>query len=95
MGKHAGRHGRRWYRLRAQVKARREPTCCRCSQPIDYSLTYPDPDSFSVDHFPFPLSTHPHLAEDPANLRAAHLSCNQSAGAGAWVPDLGQPSEQW
>jgi len=90
----AGRGGRPWRTLKAQVRARREP-CCRCGQPIDYRLTYPDPASFSVDHYPHPLSTHPHLAQDPANLHAAHLLCNQSAGDSGTAPALGDTSEQW
>lgn len=90
----AGRAGRRWARLRAEVKARRGP-CCRCYQRIDYALPWPDPDSFTVDHYPYPLSTHPHLAEDPRNLAPAHLRCNQSAGASKPKPSLGQPSEDW
>jgi 5-methylcytosine-specific restriction endonuclease McrA len=86
--------GRRWARLRAQVKARRE-LCCRCQQPIDYALAYPDPGSFSVDHYPFPISTHPHLAWDPGNLHAAHLDCNQAAVAKRPAPGLGNLSEDW
>jgi hypothetical protein len=60
-----------------------------------YRLEWPDPDSFSVDHYPRPLSTHPHLAEDPGNLKPAHLRCNQAAGDRGPVPSLGQPSEDW
>jgi 5-methylcytosine-specific restriction endonuclease McrA len=92
-GPHAGRRGARWNRLKAEVKAQRGP-CCRCGQPIDYGLAWPDPASFSVDHYPHPLVTHPHLAEDPANLRAAHLRCNQSAGDRAPVSS-GSTSEAW
>jgi hypothetical protein len=76
------------------VRARRGP-CCRCGQAIDYTLTWPDPGSFSVDHYPYPRSTHPHLAEEPGNLWAAHLLCNQAAGNGSTVTGLGQPSEAW
>ena len=94
MGTHAGRSGRRWNRLRQEVKARRAP-CCRCGQPINLALNWPHPESFSVDHYPHPLSTHPHLAEDPGNLAGAHLRCNQSAGNGSPQPDLGTTSEQW
>lgn len=92
--KHAGRKGRRWERLRAQVKARRGP-CCRCGQRIDYTLAWPHPDSFSVDHYPHPRITHPQLAEDPANLAAAHLRCNQSAGDRGVKPALGTTARQW
>jgi len=91
---HAGRHGSRWRTLTAQVRAKRGP-CCRCGQRIDYRLSYPDPACFSVDHYPHPLSTHPHLAEDPANLAAAHLLCNQSAGNKGELPGLGEVSESW
>lgn len=94
----AGRSGRRWRRLVAEVRARRAP-CCRCGQPIDYTITYdpeaPDPACFSVDHFPLPLSTHPHLAEDPGNLAAAHLGCNVSAGNRTPKPGLGETSTDW
>lgn len=90
----AGRRGARWRRLVANVRMRRAK-CCRCGQPIDYTLEYPDPNSFSVDHFPFPLSTHKHLAEDPANLAAAHLRCNQTAGNRGEKPGIGAASETW
>jgi hypothetical protein len=69
--------------------------CCRCHQPIDYSLSYPDPRSFSADHFPYPLVTHPHLAEDPGNVDAAHLVCNQSRGKKRPRPPLGTTSRDW
>ena len=93
MAQHHGRSGRRWRRLVENVKLRRE-RCCRCQQPIDYSLRWPDAGSFSVDHFPFPLSTHPHLAEEPTNLHAAHLHCNQSAGASESMQPL-VTTEEW
>lgn len=86
--------GPRWRKLKANVRARHEP-CIRCGQAIDYTLTWPDPGSFSVDHYPYPYATHAHLAEDPANLRAAHLRCNQSAGDGGPTPALGASSELW
>jgi 5-methylcytosine-specific restriction endonuclease McrA len=94
MSKSAGRGGSRWRRLKAEVRAKRGP-CCRCWQVIDYTLAWPDPSSFSVDHYPHPMSTHPHLAEDPANLAPAHLHCNQSAGDRGATPTLGTTSEAW
>jgi hypothetical protein len=87
-----GRTSSRWYRLRKQVRARRE-ICC--GQPIDYRLEWPDPYSFSVDHYPHPLSTHPWLGEDPGNLHAAHLRCNQAGQAKQPPPGLGEPPEDW
>jgi hypothetical protein len=92
--KSAGRQGRNWNRLKANLRMQRRP-CCRCGQPIDYRLAYPDPNSFSVDHYPHPLSTHPHLAEDPGNLDAAHLGCNWSGGAKGAKPGLGAASRAW
>jgi len=76
------------------VRAARGP-CCRCGQAIDYAAPWPDPNSFTVDHYPHPLSTHPWLAEDPGNLAPAHLVCNQAAGDAHPVPGLGSPSETW
>ena len=90
----AGRRTRRWTALKAEVKARHEH-CCRCGQSIDTTLTWPDPNSFSVDHYPYPKSTHPHLAEDPSNAHAAHLRCNQSAGDRGATPTLGTTSREW
>lgn len=98
----AGRTGRRWHRLKTQVYSHHAP-CCRCGQPINYTLPYlnpltgrPDPNSKSVDHYPHPLSTHPHLAEDPTNLAAAHLGCNWHAGAGGPLAVVaGTTSENW
>lgn len=92
--KSAGRAGHRWQRLRAEVKAKRG-RCCRCHQAIDYTLSWPDVESFSVDHYPHPLSTHPHLAEDPANLAPAHLRCNISAGTKQPKPALGDVTGMW
>lgn len=98
----AGRSGRRWKRLVAEVKARRTPACCRCGQPLDYAIPYRDPetgavntDYVSVDHYPHPLTTHPHLAEDPANLAPAHLDCNTSAQDRNVELALGAASEDW
>lgn len=93
----AGRSGRRWIKLKAEVKARARAgqPCCRCGQRIDTSLEYPHPDSCSTDHYPHPLATHPWLAEEPTNLAPAHLQCNQSAGARGVTPPLGSTSEDW
>lgn len=94
MSSNRGRRGKRWMRLKAEVRLRRE-RCCRCGQDIDYQLDWPDPQSFSVDHYPYAWATYPELREDPANLRAAHLLCNQTAGAAAPAPSIGEASEKW
>jgi len=91
--KHAGRSGRRFTRLKAEQRAKQLP-CHRCGQPIDYSLQWPDPNSYSYEH-KIPLSLAPHLAEDPSNGASSHLRCNQSAGNRDTKPGLGTTSRQW
>lgn len=65
-------------RVSGHVKARREP-CCICSEPIDYTLRWPNPRSFSVQHV-ISRSVKPSLMFDVTNCKAAHLDCNQSQG---------------
>lgn len=66
-------------RVTAHVKARQRP-CCICGQPIDYTLRWPNPRSFSVQHL-IARSIRPDLMFDVANCDAAHLDCNQSHGS--------------
>ena len=48
--------------------------CALCGEPIDYSLRYPDPDSFVVDHV-VPLNRG---GDDVlANKTASHNRCNR------------------
>lgn len=92
-----GRHGTRVKQLRAEVRERGEP-CCRCGRAIDYTLAWPHPRSYSMDHYPHDLTLRPDLAEDLDNLAAAHLVCNQSAGGkrpNKAPPDVGVTSRQW
>ena len=92
----ATRSSRRSRRLAANLRAQRRP-CCICGEPIDYTLRYPHPRSFSVQHVR-PFSTHPHLREDPTNLDAAHLECNRGnpTGTPPFTPKpLGQLSRDW
>ena len=72
----ANAHARR--RVTRQVRARNEP-CCICSQPIDYTLHWPNPLSFSVQHLKS-RKARPDLTFDVSNCMAAHLNCNQSQG---------------
>jgi len=88
-----GRATRRFIKLAAEVRAKRRP-CCLCGQPIDYTLDRGHPQSFTVEHIQ-PISTHPHLAEDPSNMDAAHRSCNSSRGNGPRKTDLGVTSRDW
>lgn len=89
----AGRSGSNWRRLHAEVKARRD-VCYHCGQPIDYTLKWPDPASFSVDHL-LSKKHHPELAEDPGNLYASHLRCNQSKYTNEVKLSLGNRSEDF
>lgn len=94
MGVHAGRSGGNWRRLTANQRAKHQP-CHICQQPIDYTLTYPNEDSFSVDHIK-PRSTHPQLAEEPTNLASSHLRCNKAKQDKATPkPALGNTSRNW
>jgi len=79
IAKHAGRSTRRWRKLAATQRAKRE-ACCYCQQPIDYTLPYNHRFAFTVAHW-LPVATHPHLAETASNIRgAAHRGCNSEAG---------------
>lgn len=82
--------GRRLARITAEFRARQLP-CHLCGQHIDYTLTYPDPDSVSIEH-PQARSKRPDLTYDPANQVPAHLRCNKTRGNRAQRPGIGQTS---
>lgn len=64
-----GRHGRPWRRLRIQILDRDRRICHLCGHP----------GADTVDHLvPLAAGGHP---TDPANLAAAHLTCNSRKGA--------------
>jgi 5-methylcytosine-specific restriction endonuclease McrA len=92
-GDNAGRRGYRWRKLVANVKARGD-ACWLCGQPINYQATYPEPDSFVVDHAKSWIN-HPDLREDPANLMASHARCNAAKGSNEAPQTLGITSEEW
>ena len=81
--------------LRAECEATGEP-CWLCGQAIDYTAPPEHPDAFEYDHY-HPVSTHPQLAEDPANGRASHSSCNRSRGDTdpADLLSIGAQSRRW
>lgn len=62
-------------RNRATLKAKRLP-CHLCGQPIDYSLEYPHPRSFSADHAD-PVARG---GDNHGELLPAHLDCNKKRG---------------
>ena len=98
MASRAGRDGRVWRTLAAEFRRECEAidaTCWLCGQAIDYTADATShPDAFNPDHF-HPVSSHPELAEDPANLRASHRSCNIARGDGPPMLGLGQTSRAW
>ena len=84
--------GRQWRVVSAKFRRRcaeQSAPCWLCGQAIDYEAKAQTPGAFEADHL-HPVSTHPHLAFLPGNLRPSHSSCNRSRGnapatAGAWV----------
>lgn len=89
----AGRDSHAYRQAKTELRHRRLP-CWLCGQRIDYTLHWSDPMSFSADHVRL-LSTHAHLADDPANLRPAHLDCNKRRGDRPPPPPLGDTSGEW
>lgn len=91
---------RRQHKQRHEYRAECEATnapCWLCGLPIDYTAAWDDwtnDDRFQEDHF-WPVSTHPHLQDDPTNKRPSHAGCNRDRGNGAPVVDLGPPSREW
>ncbi|MBW9093118.1 hypothetical protein JNB62_05435 [Microbacterium jejuense] len=91
---------RRQHKQRIEFRAECEANdelCWICGLPIDYDAAHDDyanDDRFQEDHY-WPVSTHPHLQDDPDNKRASHAGCNRERGNGAPVVDLGIPSRQW
>jgi hypothetical protein len=93
----AGRSSRAWKALRARLRREAEDRfaqgeaviCWLCSFEIDMTITDEhDPAVWEPDHM-FPVSTHPDLAEDPANIRDSHRRCNQGRGNARPENDLG------
>lgn len=84
----------RWKKIAAAQRAKKLP-CFLCGQPIDYSLKWPDPRSFSADHLQ-PWSRYPELRYDPGNVVSTHLQCNQVKGDSEhFSAGLGELSEEF
>lgn len=88
-----GKTTRRYKRIVKDLRSRKYD-CWLCGQPIDYNAKPQTPDAFEPDHV-HPKKTHPHLAEDPGNIRASHSRCNRSRGARDPKPGLGDRSRNW
>lgn len=61
---------------KARIKAM-HPPCAICGLPINYSLPYTSPWSFTLDHI-IPISKGGLTSED--NVQAAHRKCNRAKG---------------
>lgn len=98
MASRPGRDGRVYKRAAAQFQREcREvdASCWLCGQRILYDEdSTAHPDAFQLDHL-HPVSTHPDLAEDPANFRPSHRSCNIARGNNDPAPGLGLNSRVW
>lgn len=85
---------RLWKQVAANQRAKRL-ACFLCGQPIDYTLHWPDPASFSADHVK-PYVNHPELRTDPGNVVSTHLLCNQKKGSSEhFQAGLGELSEEF
>jgi hypothetical protein len=96
---HTGRSTRRYRSLRTAFRtncAYNELPCWLCGRPINYDLPREHPEAFNLDHA-VPVSQNIDLAEDPANFRPSHASCNQRRGNDRPHQDIpiGIPSESW
>lgn len=92
-----GQTSRRYRQLRKTFRSNCEQNntpCWLCSQPIDYTIPWPEEQSFELDHL-HPRSTHPQHAEDPANFRASHRACNNKRGNKTPTANLGTLNRQW
>ena len=69
----AGRNTTRRDRHRTAIAASKPP-CAICGSPIDYTLRWPDPDCFVVDHI-LPLDKGG--PDTLPNKQAAHHRCNR------------------
>lgn len=97
MSRYAGRSTRRFKAQRTAFRndcATRELPCWLCGNTIDYTLPKEHPEAFNLDHG-IPVATRPDLAEEPANFRPSHKTCNEARGTSDPHIQLGQPSEPW
>lgn len=69
-------------RHRAQI-ARARAACHICGKPIDYSLKWPDPMCFVVDHV---VAIANGGSDVLSNKAASHSGCNSKKGARVYAP---------
>ena len=78
----SARNSQQQARMRARIAATRA-NCHICGSEIDYTLKWPDPRSFVVDHI-IPLARGG--AHDITNAAAAHADCNSRKRARTHAP---------
>ncbi|WP_166442068.1 HNH endonuclease signature motif containing protein [Nakamurella flava] len=66
-------------RRRIAQRVRAGEPCCLCGQPIDLSIAYPDPWSFTVEHT---TPTSRGGTDDYEGLAPAHNRCNRARSNG-------------
>lgn len=103
---HEYKTGREQYRIECQVRRQPDGTkgdpCVICvdqgindgHERINYSLQYPHPYSWSLEH-PISVKEHPELLMERNNWASAHFACNSMKGPDELIADTGEPSEEW
>lgn len=82
MGNAHLRNGAQQKRDRRRI-ARAQPDCALCGEPIDYSLKWPDPRCFVLDHIiPIDAGGEDHIR----NKQATHAACNSKKRARLVAP---------
>lgn len=78
-------------RHRAVIR-RGQPPCALCGEPIDYTLKYPDPGCYVVDHI-LPVIKYPELEHELSNKQPAHNKCNRDKWDTVEGDDTDQPRQ--
>lgn len=73
--------GHRAYRRQRRILKRKQLPCTWCGQPIDYTLPYTHPMSYTADHT-VALANGGELLQD---LQPMHRKCNSAKGVGTVV----------
>lgn len=90
----AGRSSYAYRMAKAAMRSARVQPCWLCRMDIDYDAKPQTPNAFEPDHL-YPVSTHPHLADDPGNLMPSHCGCNRSRGNRDPVLPIRNATREW
>ena len=80
--------------VRRQADGSKGDPCCICSEPISYSLQYPHPLSWSLEHL-ISVKDRPDLLLDKNNYGSSHMLCNSLKGPDELIADTGEKSADW